>query len=108
MQVAQRWILARLRNETFFSLEALSASVRELLDELNVRSMKRLGGKTRRELFASLDKPALKALPDQRFVCAEWGIAKVHGDYHIEAGTGEIYLACALGQTACRRGALVP
>jgi transposase len=84
VQVAQRWILARLRNETFFSLEALNARIRALLDELNARPMKRLGGKTRRELFESLDKPALKALPDQRFVCAEWGIAKVHGDYHIE------------------------
>jgi transposase len=82
--VAQRWILARLRNETFFSLQSLNTRIHELLDELNLRPMKRLGGKTRRELFESLDRPALKALPEQRFVCAEWRVARVHGDYHIE------------------------
>jgi transposase len=84
VQVAQRWIVARLRNETFFLLEALNARIRELLEDLNLRPMKRLGGKTRRELFEHLDKPALRRLPEQRYVCAEWGIAKVHGDYHIE------------------------
>jgi transposase len=84
VQIAQRWILARLRNQTFFSLEELNARIRELLDELNVRPMKRLGGKTRRELFESLDQPALKPLPDAPYVCSEWSRATVHGDYHIE------------------------
>ena len=67
VQVAQRWILARLRNQTFFSLQELNARIRELLDELNVRPMKRLGGKTRRELFESLDhaprRPGARARP---------------------------------------------
>ena len=30
VQVAQRWVLARLRNETFFSLETLNARIAEL------------------------------------------------------------------------------
>lgn len=84
VQVAQRWILARLRNQTFFSLVELNARIRELLDDLNDRPMKRLGGKTRRELFESLDQPALKPLPDVPFACAEWSRATVHGDYHVE------------------------
>lgn len=84
VQIAQRWILARLRNETFFSLEPLNARIRELVDELNLRPMKRLGGKTRREQFEALDQSALKPLPAERYVCAEWGTAKVHGDHHIE------------------------
>lgn len=84
VQIAQRWILARLRNETFFSLDALNARVRELVDELNLRPMKRLGGKTRRALFSSLDEPALKALPAERYVFGEWSTAKVHGDHHVE------------------------
>lgn len=84
VQVAQRWILARLRNETFFSQATLNARIRELLDELNARPMKRLGGRSRRELFESLDRPALKPLPDVPFVCAEWLRATVHGDYHVE------------------------
>jgi transposase len=84
VQIAQRWILARLRNDTFFSLEALNTRIRELVDELNLRPMKRLGGKTRRELFESMERSALKRLPSERYVCGEWGIAKVHGDHHIE------------------------
>jgi transposase len=86
VQVAQRWILARLRNETFFSLGTLNVRIRELLTELNDRPMKRLGGKTRRELYETLDKPVLLALPDERFECSEWTRPKVHGDHHIEVG----------------------
>ncbi len=50
MLVAQRWILARLRNETFFALGAMNAAIRILLDELNDRPMKKLGV-SRRVLF---------------------------------------------------------
>jgi transposase len=84
VQVAQRWVLARLRNETFFTLAALNERIRELLEELNARPMKRLGGKTRRELYESLDKPALQALPEERYECSEWESPTVHGDHHIE------------------------
>src|SRR5690606_4692087 len=84
VQVAQRWILARLRNETFFSLEALNHRIRELLEELNGRPMKRYGGLSRRDLFERLDRPALRALPSEPFVHAEWSRAKVHADYHVQ------------------------
>ena len=40
VQVAHRWILARLRNLRFFSLADLNAAIRRLLDELNVRVMR--------------------------------------------------------------------
>ncbi|HEX6260155.1 MAG TPA: IS21 family transposase, partial [Woeseiaceae bacterium] len=33
--IAQRWILARLRNRTFFSLTELNNAVAELVEELN-------------------------------------------------------------------------
>jgi transposase len=39
VQIAQRWILARLRNEAFFSLDALNARIWELLEVLNARKM---------------------------------------------------------------------
>lgn len=84
VQIAQRWILARLRNETFFSLEALNARIRELVAELNARPMKRLGGVSRDELFARLDQPLLLPLPSSAFVYSEWLKARVHPDYHIE------------------------
>ena len=83
VQVAQRWILARLRNETFFSHESLNARVAELLEELNARPMKRLGGVSRRELYERYDRAALQPLPSEPYVIAEWRGARVAPDYHV-------------------------
>jgi hypothetical protein len=68
VQVAQRWIVARLRDETFFSLDRLNARIRELLADLNARPMKGYGGASRRDLFTCFDQPALRPLPAERFV----------------------------------------
>ncbi|WP_147695487.1 hypothetical protein, partial [Vogesella mureinivorans] len=35
-------------------------------------------------LYEQIERPALRALPDQPFEYAEWKRAKVHPDYHIE------------------------
>src|SRR5438034_8825531 len=84
VQVAERWILARLRHETFFSLAALNAQIAELLADLNARPM-RLYRASRRDLFERLDQPALRALPAETFVYSEWKVgARVNIDYHIE------------------------
>ncbi len=84
VQVAERWILARLRHETFFSLAALNARIGELLADLNDRPM-RLCRASRRELFERLDQPALRPLPAEAFVYSDWKIgARVSIDYHIE------------------------
>ena len=84
VQVAQRWILARLRHEQFFSLEALNERIRELLDDMNARPMKRYGGLSRRDLFERIERPALRPLPDEPFAYAQWSRAKVHNDYHVQ------------------------
>jgi transposase len=83
VQVAERWILARLRHEVFFSLAALNARIRELLVDLNARTM-RVYGASRQELFERIDRPALKPLPAERFEYAEWKTARVNLDYHVE------------------------
>jgi transposase len=83
VQVVERWILARLRNHTFFSLADLNQAIRKLLDELNTRPMKHLG-RSRRQLFESLDQPALKPLPELPYEFAIWKKARVNIDYHIE------------------------
>jgi transposase len=83
VQVAQRWLLARLRNQTFFSLAALNERLAELLEELNNRRM-RVYGASRRELFEKLDKPALRPLPSEGFVYGEWKRVRVNIDYHVE------------------------
>jgi transposase len=67
--LAQRWILARLRNQTFFSLTELNRAICKLLEELNDRPMQKLGV-SRRQLYERLDKPALQALPSQRYELA--------------------------------------
>ena len=83
VQVAERWILARLRHETFFALAALNARIAELLTVLNARRMRRYGA-SRLELFARLDRPTLRPLPAEPFVYAEWKLARVNVDYHVE------------------------
>ena len=83
VQVAQRWILARLRNETFFSIEVLNERIAELLEELNARPMKKLGGVSRRDLFERVERAALQPLPPDRFVVTEWRRAMVNVDYHV-------------------------
>lgn len=81
--IAQRWVLAKIRNQTFFSLVELNARIKELVDELNDRQMRTYGA-SRRELFEKLDRPALGALPAQRFAYGEWKTATVNIDYHLE------------------------
>jgi len=83
VQVAQRWILARLRNVTFFSLEDLNAAIAELLEELNDRPFRKLEG-CRRSVYEQVERPALQSLPPRRFEPAVWKKAKVHIDYHVE------------------------
>lgn len=82
VQVVERWILAMLRHEMFFTLAELNLRIRELLIELNLKSFKQLPG-TRRSAFEQLDEPALKPLPKQPFVFAEFIKARVNVDYHI-------------------------
>ncbi|HVK84791.1 MAG TPA: IS21 family transposase [Kofleriaceae bacterium] len=82
VQIVQRWILACIRDETFSSLVRLNERIRELLDLLNARVMRRYG-KSRAELFESMERPALGALPSSRFEYAEWKRARVNIDYHV-------------------------
>jgi transposase len=81
--VVQRWLLARLRHHTFFSLEALNERIGELLEDINNRKM-RLYDASRRELFERLDKPALRPLPAEAFTYGEWKQVRVNIDYHVQ------------------------
>ena len=83
VQVAQRWILARLRNRRFFSLAELNEAIAELCEELNTRPFKKLEG-CRRSLFESLDRPSMRPLPPCRYELGRWKQARVNIDYHVE------------------------
>ena len=81
--VAERWILAALRHRRFFSLTELNAEIRRLLTRINERPFRRLRT-SRRQLFEALDRPALRALPPDRYEWTVWKTATVHIDYHVE------------------------
>lgn len=81
--VAERWILAALRNHDFFSIHELNQVISRSLENLNNRKFQKLDT-TRKALFESLDKPALKPLPVQPYEYAEWKKARVSIDYHVE------------------------
>jgi transposase len=83
VQGVERWILARLRHRTFFSLAELNAAIRELLVEYNRRPFQKLEG-CRESLFISLDRPALRPLPAHPYEYAQWKKARVNIDYHVE------------------------
>jgi transposase len=83
VQIVERFVLARLRNRRFFSLEELNAAIRKCVVELNAKIMRKLG-KSRRELLETIERPALKALPAVPYRYAEWKRARVAPDYHIE------------------------
>jgi len=83
--VSKRWILSVLRNRTFFSLAELNAAMRELLESLNTRPMRKLK-KSRRQVFEELDRPAALHLPERPYQFAEWLKVRVNIDYHVEAG----------------------
>ena len=89
VQIAQRWLLARIRDEVFHSLAELNARLRELLVDLNGRVMRRYG-KSRRALFDAIERAALRPLPNVRFEYADWGKARVNIDYHV-AIDGHLY-----------------
>jgi transposase len=82
VQVVERWILARLRHRRFFSLGELNEAIAQLLTELNQRPFKKLPG-CRATAFAQLDAPALKPLPEQAMVLAQFKPARVNIDYHV-------------------------
>jgi len=83
VQQVERWVLAPLRNQTFFSIEEANAAIVEKLKELNERALSQIEG-TRRRLFDQIDLPALKPLPQHRYECAQWHKGRVNIDYHVE------------------------
>jgi transposase len=82
--LAQRWVIAVLRNRTFFSVAEINEAIRPLLEKLNSRLMRKLR-RSRRDLFLEVDLPNLQPLPETTYQYAEWKVkARVNFDYHVE------------------------
>src|ERR1700730_7939989 len=63
--IVERWLLGRLRRRIFRSLADVDAALGELMTQLNERQALRRLGVTRRQLLEEVDRPALKALPEE-------------------------------------------
>jgi transposase len=85
VQVVQRWIVAALRKQKFFSLGEVNQAIAGLLTKLNQRPFRKREG-SRASLFAQLDRPSLKPLPGTRFEFGEWKTSRVDLNYHVEIG----------------------
>lgn len=83
VQIVERWVLARLRHQSFFSLSELNRCIRALLVELNAKAFKQLPG-NRTEAFKQLDQPALRPLPEYPYQYTEVKRVKVTIDYHVQ------------------------
>ena len=88
--IVTRWILACLRNHTFFSLAELNIAIGELLTRLNQRQFRKLAG-CRESLFRSVDYPAMRALPGERHIFSEWKKVRMGPDYHVDLGDRYYY-----------------
>lgn len=83
VQIIERWILARLRHHTFFSLAELNHCIKTLLMEVNHKPFKQ-GKGNRQSRFTSIDKPLLKPLPKHAYQFHDIKKVKVNVDYHIQ------------------------
>src|SRR6202043_1876348 len=82
--IVERWLLGRLRRRSFYGLNELNQAIQAMLVHLNDQRPIRRLGVTRRQLLEELDRPALKPLPVEPYVFAEWRIRRVGVDYHVD------------------------
>jgi len=83
VQVATRWVIAKLRKRSFFSLAELNAAIRDCVEQINNRVTRHLGA-SRRSLFEQVERPTLKSLPATEYVFAYWKQCRAGIDYHVE------------------------
>jgi transposase len=81
---ACRWILAPLRHQQFFSLAELNAAIGQQVRQLNDKPLSPPREGSRRSLFETVERPALKPLPAEPYMVGAWKIdCRVNVDYHV-------------------------
>lgn len=85
--IAQRRVLAALRDAVFFSLADLNSAIRRIVDEINAEPFQKRPG-TRNELFDQYERAAARPLPLRPYEYAQWREARVHPDHHVQADKG--------------------
>ena len=82
VKTVSTWIIAALRNETFFSLAELNEAIRKKLDAYNKRDFQKKDF-SRDILFHREELPLLRSLPKYPFEAAEIREATVMFNYHV-------------------------
>ena len=85
--IVERQILARLRHSKFFSLYELNQAILDLLEDLNSQGFQKRDG-SRKEVFETVDKPAMRPLPTTSYEYCEWKKLKVQMNYHVRIENG--------------------
>ncbi len=80
--IISTWIVAALRNGTYFSLQELNDAVKEKLTIFNEKPFQKRPG-SRMSTFAEEEAPALLPLPVTAFELAIWKTAIVQYNYHV-------------------------
>lgn len=83
VQLVERWILMRLRQQKFETVDDVNEAITPLLEQLNRKPFQKLPG-CRASAFAELDAPALQSLPLQTWELAVYKTVRVHIDQHVE------------------------
>jgi hypothetical protein len=84
VRIAQQRIVAVLRNRVFHSLAELNRAVREEVDRINDAPMQGRDGKSRRDFFEQIDRPAAQSLPHDTWQYQQWLVRRVGLDYCVE------------------------
>lgn len=83
VQIVQRWVLAPLRNRSFFSIDELNAAISAGIEKLNAKESKTYQA-SRLARFNDIEKQALAPLPQQPYTQSEWQYhIRVPDDYHV-------------------------
>ncbi|WML37979.1 hypothetical protein RCG19_12045 [Neobacillus sp. OS1-2] len=80
--IISTWIIASLRNETFFTLNELNKAIKGKLAEFNQKDFQKKSG-SMQTAFIEEEKFALLPLPGSPYELATWKKATVQYDYHI-------------------------
>lgn len=96
----ERWVLAPLRHQTFFSLGELNAAMMPLREALNNRPLSPPREGTRRSVFEAEERALLRPLPSDPYVVGQWDLGRTVGaDYHVIADGHYYSVPCALARS---------
>jgi len=99
VQIAQRWVLFRLRDRMFFDITELNAELALLTDQLNRHPFRKLDG-SRQDRFEQTERATLADLPPTRYEVDDWRYSVLVGrDHHVEHRGSHYSVPCdAAGQ----------